>query len=116
MIKIAKLLPFNTTVRIQINKEKLLKRSHQTSWSDQLYLVSGFKRPLKAEEKVGIHLTDLEGKNVSGIFYDNQLKVVPDQTYRKVHKIITILKSKQIIRLLHNLLTLIIFLCADKVS
>ena len=104
--KIKKLFPYNTTVRIQKNKEKLIKRSHQTSWSDQIYLVSRFKRPLMTIEEVGIYLSDLDGKNVPGVFYANQLKIVPDQTYRKVHKIITMSKNKQIIRLRINLLNI----------
>ncbi len=90
--------PFNTTVRIHQNKEKLLKKSHQTSWSDQNYLVFGFKRPLKTSEDVGIYLTDLNGERISGVFYDKQLKVIPVQKYKKIHKIITFLKKKRAIR------------------
>lgn len=96
-------LPLNTTVRVKVPKEKLLKRSHQSNLSDTIYLINGFKRPLKFSEDIGIYLSDLKGKDVSGIFYYKQLKLIPNQTYKKVHKIITFLKKKKAIRWAINL-------------
>lgn len=91
-------LPLNTTVRVKVPKEKLLKRSHQSNLSDTIYLVNGFKRPLKFTEDIGIYLSDLKGKDISGIFYYKQLKLISNQTYQKIHKIITFLKKKKAIR------------------
>ena len=98
MKNIQKNLPFNTTVRTQVNKEKLLKRSHQSNLSDQIYLVNGFKRPLQSNQDIGIYLTNKKGEEVPGIFYIKQLKIIPTQTYKKINKIITFLKNKRLIR------------------
>lgn len=109
VFQMKKKYPFNTTVRIQLIKEKLLKKSHQTSWSDQNYLIDGFKRPLKTSEDVGIYLTDLNGERLPGVFYEKQLKVIPVQKYKKVHKIITFLKKKKAIRFKNILFSLHIY-------
>ena len=66
--------------------------------SDKIYLVFGFKRPLKSTEDIGIYLSDLEGSKIPGLFYLRQLKIVPNQTYKKVHKIITFLKKRKAVR------------------
>ena len=97
--ELKKILPFNTTVRIQIAKEKFKKKSHQSNLSDQIYLVNGFKRPLQKEQDVGIYLTNLKGEETPGIFYLKQLKIIKNQTYKKINKIITFLKKKNLIRL-----------------
>ena len=85
-------------VRRKINLKHVYKRSHYSSWSDEIFFIDGFKRPLTNNESIGIYIIDRLGKRQKGITYSWNLKKVHVPEYNKIKKIILKMKKRKMIR------------------
>ena len=85
-------------VRRKINLKHVYKRSHYSSWSDEIFFIDGFKRPLTKNESIGIYIIDRLGKRQKGITYSWNLKKVHVPEYNKIKKIILKMKKRKMIR------------------
>ena len=73
-------------VRVRIKLKSLYKRSHYTTFSDELFFVDNYKIPLLKDQSIGIYLIDQNGHRKKGITYieDIQKKILPN--YNKIQK------------------------------
>ena len=85
-------------VRRKINLKHVYKRSHYSNWSDEIFFIDGFKRPLTKNESIGVYLIDRLGKRQKGITYSWNLKKIHVPEYNKVKKVILKMKKRKLIR------------------
>ena len=90
--------PVMQPVRLFKKVKKQYKRSHFSTWSNQIYFVDGYKIPLHNESDIGIYLSNHDGKRITGITYSQQLKKVIMPDYLQIKNIITFIKKKKSIR------------------
>ena len=66
--------------------KSLYKRSHYTTFSDELFFVDNYKIPLLKDQSIGIYLIDQNGHRKKGITYieDIQKTILPN--YNKIKK------------------------------
>ena len=86
--------PVMQPVRLFKKVKKQYKRSHFSTWSNQIYFVDGYKIPLHNESDIGIYLSNHDGKRITGITYSQQLKKVIMPDYLQIKNIITFIKKK----------------------
>ena len=85
--------PIMQTVRLFKKVKKQYKRSHFSSWSNQIYFVDGYKIPLQNESDIGIYLSNHAGIRIKGITYSQHLKKVNMSNYLQIKNIITFIKK-----------------------
>merc|ERR1711954_340123 len=96
--EIKKEFPIMQKVRLFKKIKKQNKRSHRSTWSNAIYVVKGYKIPLLSDSDVGIYLTDMNGKQIKGITYRENLKKVKKSDYIQIKKIIAYMKRKKSVR------------------
>ena len=96
--EIKKEFPIMQKVRLYKKIKKQNKRSHKSNWSNEIYLVKGYKTPLLSYSDVGIYLSDMNGKQIKGITYRENLKKVKMSDYMQIKKIIAYMKRKKSLR------------------
>ena len=85
-------------VRIHVKLKSIYKKSHFTTWSDEIFFIDNYKIPLLNDESIGIYLIDRNGNRKKGITYTHDIKKVIIPNYNKIKKIIIKLKKKKSIR------------------
>lgn len=95
---IKKEFPIMQKVRLHKKIKKQNKRSHMSTWSNEIYVVQGYKIPLLSSSDVGIYLSDMNGKQMKGITYREYIKKVKMSNYMQIKKIIAYLKRKKSVR------------------
>lgn len=98
LTKAKSMFPLNQTVRIFNKPKTTKKRSHVSSWSNQIYLIDGYKTPLLSTSDIGIYLKDQKGKRISGITYKQYLKKVIKSDYMQIKNIIKYMNKKKSLR------------------
>ena len=93
--KMKKKLPLMTPVRLYKKIKKNYKKSHLSTWSDEIYFVDGYKTPLLADSDIGIYLKDKSGDRKNGITYSNYVKIVKEPDYMKIKNVISYMVKKQ---------------------
>ena len=96
--EIKKEFPIMQKVRLYKKIKKQNKRSHKSNWSNEIYLVKGYKTPLLSYSDVGIYLSDMNGQQIKGITYRENLKKVKMSDYMQIKKIIAYMKRKKSLR------------------
>ena len=96
--EIKKEFPIMQKVRLHKKIKKQNKRSHLSTWSNEIYVVQGYKIPLLSSSDVGIYLSDMNGKEIKGITYKENIKKVKMSDYMQIKKIITFIKRKKSVR------------------
>ena len=96
--RIKKEFPIMQKVRLYKKVKKQKKRSHMSTWSNEVYVVEGYKLPLLSYSDVGIYLSDMNGKKIKGITYKENLKKVKMSDYMQIKKVIAFLKRKKSVR------------------
>jgi hypothetical protein len=96
--QVKKEFPIMQKVRLHKKNKKQNKRSHMSTWSNEIYVVKGYKIPLLSYSDVGIYLTDMNGKQIKGITYRENLKKVKKSDYIQIKKIIAYMKRKKSVR------------------
>ena len=96
--EIKKEFPIMQKVRLFKKIKKQNKRSHRSTWSNAIYVVKGYKIPLLSDSDVGIYLSDMNGKDIKGITYRENMKKVKMSDYMQIKKIIAYLKRKKSVR------------------
>ena len=96
--KIKKQYKILQPVRIRIKLKNLYKRSHYTTFSNEIFFVDNYKIPLLKNQSIGIYLIDQLGNRKKGITYIEDMKKTIVPNYNKIKKIITKLKKKKSIR------------------
>ena len=84
-----------TPVRLYKKIKKNYKKSHLSTWSDEIYFVDGYKTPLLADSDIGIYLKDKSGDRKNGITYSNYVKIVKEPDYMKIKNVISYMVKKQ---------------------
>ena len=93
-----KLFPLNQTVRLFKKPKNTQKRSHFSSWTNQMYSIDGYKIPLLSNSDIGIYLKDQKGQRINGITYAQYLKKVKKSDYMQIKNIIKYMKKKKSLR------------------
>ena len=96
--KIKKKYKILQPVRVKIKLKNLYKRSHYTTWSDEIFFVDNYKTPLLNDQNIGIYLIDQNGERKKGIRYAEDIKKTILPNYNKIKKIIVKLKKQKKIR------------------
>ena len=78
--------------------KKNYKKSHYSTWSDEIYFVDGYKIPLLKESDIGIYLKDKTGKRIKGITYSEYLKKVKEPSYMQIKSIKKYMTKRKSIR------------------
>ena len=96
--KIKKKYKILQPVRIKIKLKSLYKRSHYTTFSDEIFFVDNYKIPLLNDQSIGIYLIDQNGQRKKGITYIEDIKKTVLPNYNKIKKIIVKLNKQKKIR------------------
>ena len=90
--------PILQSVRLYKKIKKQYKRSHFSTWSNQIYFVDGYKIPLLNTSDIGIYLSQHDGTRIKGITYKENLKKVKMSKYLQIKNIIAFMKKKKAIK------------------
>ena len=96
--KIKKHFPVDSSVRLFRKVSRNLKRSHNSSWSNEIFFIDGFKIPLLGHSNIGIYLRNRSGKRIKGITYSELIKHVSIPKKWEIKKINRFIKKKKSIR------------------
>lgn len=96
--KIKKEFPIMQTVRLYKKLKFHKKRSHFSTWSNEIYLIDGYKIPLLSESDIGLYLLKQNGKRMKGITYKGNVKKVKMSDYLQIKKVVSFMKKKKAIR------------------
>ena len=75
-----------------------MKRSHYSNWTNEIFFIDGYKKPLLSKSDIGIYIRNQKGERIKGIAYPNFLKLVKLPDYLEIKKVNRFLKSKKAIR------------------
>ena len=93
-----KKFPLNASVRLFKKVSRNLKRSHYSNWTNEIFFIDGYKKPLLSKSDIGIYIRNQKGERIKGITYPNFLKLVKLPDYLEIKKVNRFLKSKKAIR------------------
>ena len=85
-------------VRVKIKLKSIHKRSHYTTFSDEIFVVDNYKIPLLNDQSIGIYLIDQNGQRKKGITYIEDIKKTILPNYNKIKKVIMKLNKQKRIR------------------
>ena len=84
---VKKKFPLNQTVRLFKKAKSTQKKSHVSTWSNQIYFIDGYKIPLLSKSDIGLYLKNQSGQRISGITYFEYLKKVRKSDYMQIKNI-----------------------------
>ena len=98
-LKLTKIkFPINQNVRLFKKAKITQKRSHVSTWSNQIYSIDGYKIPLLSKSDIGIYLKDRKGNRINGITYVQYIKKVIDSDYMQVKNIVAYMIKKRCLK------------------
>ena len=95
---IKKKYPLNQSVRIFKKIKKNYKKTHFSTWSNEIFYIDGYKIPLLKESDIGIYIKNNLGQRVKGIMYEVNLKKVTVSDYMEIKNIISFMNRKKALR------------------
>lgn len=90
--------PIMQSVRLFKKIKKQYKRSHYSTWTNEIYFVDGYKIPLIKENDIGIYLSKHDGKRIKGITYSQNIKKVTMSDYLQIKNVERFMTRKKAIR------------------
>lgn len=90
--------PLNQTVRLFKKAKTTQKRSHVSTWSNQIYSIDGYKIPLLSKSDIGLYLKDQKGNRINGITYSPYIKKVIQSDYMQIKNIIAYMNRKKSVK------------------
>ena len=90
--------PLNQSVRIFKKIKKNYKKTHFSTWSNEIFYIDGYKIPLLKESDIGIYIKNNLGQRVKGIMYEVNLKKVTVSDYMEIKNIISFMNRKKALR------------------